>query len=92
MREVGHGNSYLSHPHTGRTFRKELHFWDKESLALEATPSSKMMPQARKIAKKLLKEHDVPPLDREDLRRGSLLLKRHDREAFRKSGSARMTL
>jgi trimethylamine:corrinoid methyltransferase-like protein len=91
MREVGHGNSYLSHPHTGRTFRKELHFWDKGSLALEATFFSKMLPKARKIAKELLKEHEVPTLDREVVRKGSLLLKRHDREALRKSGSARIT-
>ena len=86
MREVGHDNSYLSHPHTGRTFRKELHFWDKENLALEATFSSKMLPKARKIAKELLKEHEVPTLDREVVRKGSLLLKRHDRVALRKSG------
>jgi trimethylamine--corrinoid protein Co-methyltransferase len=80
MRQVGHGNSYLSHAHTGKTFRKELEVWDRSNLSLEATLSSKMLPQARSIAKKLLKEHEVPPLDRDILRRGELLLKATSRE------------
>ena len=74
-RQVGHGNSYLSHPHTGKTFGKELKVWDRNNLSLEATLSGKMLPRARKIAKKLLKEHEVPPLDGEVLRRGELVLK-----------------
>lgn len=74
-RQVGHGNSYLSHAHTGKTFRKELKAWDRNNLSLEATLSSKMLPQARKMAKKLLKEHEVPPLEGEVLRRGELVLK-----------------
>jgi len=87
MREVGHGNSFLSHAHTGKNFRKELHFWDKDNLALEATLSSEMLPKARRIAKKLLKEHEVPTLEREVVRRGELVLKEHDREKRSKSGS-----
>jgi len=74
-RQVGHGNSYLSHSHTGRTFRKELKVWNRSNLSLEATLSSKMLPQARKMAKKLLKEHEVAPLDVDVLRRGELVLK-----------------
>ena len=80
MREVGHGNSYLSHAHTGRTFRKELHFWNKKNLALEATLSSKMLPEAREIAKKLLKEHEVPKLDREVIRRGEAILRERSKD------------
>jgi len=87
MREVGHGNSFLSHAHTGKNFRKELHFWDKDDLALEATLSSEMLPKARRIAKELLKEHEVPTLEREVVRRGELVLKEHDREKRSKSGS-----
>ena len=74
MRQVGHGNSYLSHVHTGKNFRKELSVWDRDSLRLEATQSSEMLPQARIIAKKLLKEHEVPALDSDVLRRGELIL------------------
>lgn len=78
-RQVGHGNSYLSHAHTGKTFRKELRVWDRSNLSLETTLSNKMLPQARKIAKKLLKEHKVPPLGGEILRRGEMVLKEANR-------------
>jgi trimethylamine--corrinoid protein Co-methyltransferase len=80
MRQVGHGNSYLSHAHTGKTFREELRVWDRSNLSLEATLSSKMLPQAREIAKRLLKEHEVPALDKEVLRRGELILKERSRQ------------
>ena len=86
MREVGHGNSFLSHAHTGRTFRKELHFWDKKNRPFEATLSDNMLPEAREIAKKLLKEHEVPKLERDVFRRGEAILEEHDREIRPKSG------
>jgi hypothetical protein len=46
-----------------------------------------MLPKARRIAKELLKEHEVPTLEREVVRRGELVLKEHDREKRSKSGS-----
>ena len=73
-RQVGHGNSFLSHPHTARNFRKELHFWDRSKLAMEATLSDRMLPEAREIARRLLREHDVAPLDKEVVRRGDQVL------------------
>jgi trimethylamine--corrinoid protein Co-methyltransferase len=80
MRQVGHGRSYLSHPHTGRTFGDELKVWDEGNLSMEATLSTEMLPTARKIAKRLLNEHEVPKLDREILRSGERILKEADRE------------
>jgi trimethylamine--corrinoid protein Co-methyltransferase len=74
MKQVGHGNSYLSNAHTGKNFRKELSVWNKRMLALEATLSSEMLPQAREVAKKLLKEHEVSPLGRDILRQGELVV------------------
>lgn len=79
MRQVGHGKNYLSHAHTGKTYREELRIWDRSNLALEATLSDEMLPRARSIAKKLLKEHEVPKLDKETLRRGELILKATNR-------------
>lgn len=79
MKQVGHGNSYLSHAHTGRNFRKELSVWDSDSLRLETTRSSEMLPQARIIATKLLKEHKVPALDSEVLKKGELMLREASR-------------
>jgi len=75
MREVGHGNSFLSHPHTAKNFRKELHFWDKTKLSFEATLSDRMLPDATKIAKALLKEHEVEPLEKSVDSEGERILK-----------------
>jgi len=75
IRDVGHGNSFISHPHTAKNFRRELHFWDEKKLAMEATLSDRMLPEARDVARRLLKEHEVTPLDKNVLSRGDLILK-----------------
>ena len=64
VKEVGHGNTFLTHPHTARNFRRELHFWDRKKLSFEATLSDRMLPEARRMATSLLKDHRVEPLDR----------------------------
>jgi len=74
VRAVGHGNTFLTHPHTLRNFRKELHTWDPAKLGFEATLSDKMVPEAKRIAKKLLKEHTVEPLDASIMRDGDKLI------------------
>jgi len=71
---VGHGNSFLRHPHTVRNFRKELFFRNAKTLAWEATLSDRMVPEAREVAKRLLREHEVPPIDPDALRRGEAIL------------------
>jgi len=75
VKAVGHGNSFLTNPHTLKNFRKELHFWDPKRLDWEATLSSKMVPEAKAIAKKLLKEHQVDPIDRAAVKEGDGLIK-----------------
>lgn len=78
-REVGQGNSFLTHPHTAKNFRKELHFWDRKNLSMEATLSDRMMPEAAKIARALLDGHKVEPLDSEVNERGEKLLRDYAR-------------
>jgi len=75
IRAVGHGNTFLKHPHTARNFRKELFFWSREKLAWEATMSDRMIPEARRIASRLLSEHRVPPLDASVVQRGDALIR-----------------
>jgi hypothetical protein len=41
---------------------------------MEATLSDRMLPEAREIARRLLREHDVAPLDKEVVRRGDQVL------------------
>ncbi len=81
VKEVGHGKSFIAHPHTLENFKKELHFWDKQKLGMEATMSTAMVPQARETARKLLKEHEVAPLDPDIVAEGNKILKQHERQA-----------
>jgi len=75
VKEVGHGNTFLTHPHTAKNFKKELFFRDKAKAAFESTNSSAMLPEARKAVKKMLKEHDVPKLDKDVLRQGEEIIR-----------------
>ena len=80
VRAVGHGNTFLRHPHTVQNFRKELFFRDRTKLAWQATLSSRMIPEARGIAKKILKDHTVRPLNREVQKQGDALIKAYEKE------------
>lgn len=77
---VGHGNTFLSHPHTSRHFRKELHFWDESKLAWEKTLSDAMVPEAKEVAYKLLREHKVPAMDASVVRQGDQIIKEYERK------------
>ncbi|MEM4262614.1 MAG: trimethylamine methyltransferase family protein [Thermoplasmata archaeon] len=79
MKQVGHGNSYLSHPHTAKFLRKELFFPDKKKLAWEATLSTKMVGEAREIAKKTLRDHRVEPIDRDIIKEGDEMIREFER-------------
>ena len=74
-REVGHGNTFLKHIHTARTFRKEMFFRNPKTLAWEATLSDRMVPDARAVARRLLGEHEVPALDADVLKEGDALIR-----------------
>ena len=75
VKAVGHGNTFLTHPHTLRNFKKELNFWDPKKLERETTFSNKMVPEAKSIAKQLLKEHQVAPIDKTALKQGEELIR-----------------
>ena len=76
VKQVGHGNTFLTHPHTAKNFKAELSFRDKEKSEFEATRSTAMVPKARKIVEKTLKEHEVPKLDKEIIKQGDEIIKR----------------
>lgn len=84
MREVGHGNTFLSNVHTARNFRKEVLLRDPAKGRFESTQSNAMVAEAREIAIRLLKEHEVPRLDGSVIARGNELIK-----DFEKALSAR---
>jgi len=75
MKQVGHGNSFLTHPHTAANLRKELFFFNKKRQSWWATLSDGMVPEARSIARKLLAEHEVPSVDKSIIRQGEEMIK-----------------
>jgi len=79
VKEVGHGNTFLTHPHTAKNFKKELFFRDEKKRAWEATLSTKMVPEAKEIAKKLLREHEVDPIDKDIAKQGDQILKEYEK-------------
>lgn len=79
IKAVGHGNTFLTHPHTLRNFRRELCFRDKKITAWEATLSDKMVPEAREVAKKILKEYTPEPLDASILKEGERLIAEYEK-------------
>jgi trimethylamine--corrinoid protein Co-methyltransferase len=74
VKEVGHGNTFLTHPHTAKNFKKELFFRDRSKAAFESTNSSAMIPEARRGVKRILKEHEVPELDKDIIRQGDEII------------------
>jgi trimethylamine--corrinoid protein Co-methyltransferase len=81
VKQVGQGNSFLTHPHTAKNFRKELFFFNDEHYDWWAsTTSDSMVPEAKKIVKKLLKEHTVPEVDRSIVKEGDDYIKKYEKE------------
>ena len=78
---VGHGGTFLKHPHTLRNFRSESFTRDKKREHWQATGSIAMMDEVREIARKTLKEHRVAPLPVETVKKGSQLVKEYERKA-----------
>lgn len=80
LRQVGHGNTFLTSMHTVRNFRKEVVMRDQEKGRFEATMSKAMVAEAREIALKLLKEHVVPPLDKSIVQQGNEIIRSWEKE------------
>ena len=79
VKAVGQGNTFLRHPHTLRNFKREFYFRDRQALGWQATLSSRMIPEARGIAKKILKDHEVRPLGRDVQKEGDALIRAYEK-------------
>jgi len=85
IRQVGHGNTFLQNVHTAKNFRKEIILRDPAKGRFEATLSRSMVSEARKIARKLLKEHHVEALDRTVVKEGDAIIRGFEKERMRKN-------
>lgn len=79
VKAVGHGNTFLKHLHTLKNFKSEFFFRDRQTLGWETTLSSRMIPEARGIAKKILKDHQVRGLDKDVQRQGDALIQAYEK-------------
>lgn len=83
IRQVGHGNTFLTNMHTVRNFRREVIVRDPEKGKFECTRSKAMVSEARDIALGILKDHEVPSLDRAVLGRGNDIIREYEKEILR---------
>ena len=85
LRQVGHGNTFLSNIHTARNFKREIIQRDPSKGWVEATMSRAMVPEARKIAKRLLREHEVEQLDKSTVKEGYKIISDYEKLRVGKS-------
>jgi len=78
VKEVGHGNTFLTHPHTAKNFKKELFLPSRKRIAQKAT-SRLTGAEAREIVKKMLREHEVAKIDSNIIRQGNQLIERYEK-------------
>jgi trimethylamine--corrinoid protein Co-methyltransferase len=80
MKAVGHGNTFVSHPHTLANFRKQIYNRDKlaELMFSEGSPD-KVLQAAHDVVVKTLKEHEVPALDADVVKRGNEIVKAYEK-------------
>ena len=80
IKQVGHGNTFLSNMHTAKNFKKEIVLRNPDKGRFEATLSNSMVKEAKEIALKILKEHHVEELDRSIIQQGNEIIKMHEKE------------
>jgi trimethylamine--corrinoid protein Co-methyltransferase len=78
--EVGPGHDFLKSKHTRKYLRSDLTFWDPAKLSLLEKPKAEMVAESKSIAKAILKDHVVPPLDEGLLRQGDEIIRAYEKQ------------
>jgi trimethylamine--corrinoid protein Co-methyltransferase len=77
---VGHAGTFLKNPHTLKNFRTEILVRDQTKRNWQATLSTSMSSETREIAKRVLREHKVPALPADVVKKGDALVKAWERQ------------
>jgi trimethylamine--corrinoid protein Co-methyltransferase len=78
VKEVGHGNHFLAHPHTHKYLRGELACWDQEKLDFLNMDKQELPAAANKIVKSILDEHRVEPLADDLIAEGDAIIEKYE--------------
>jgi len=76
--EVGHGNHFLTHPHTIEHLRGELTSWDREKIDLLNMDKKEMPAEAHRIVKGILDEHQVEPIADNVVEKGNAIIEKYE--------------
>ena len=80
VRQVGHGNSFLSHPHTMKNFRKEIFIGKGRTVCGKNVPGETVR-DAKKVAKQILNEHKVIAIDGDIIMKGDGIIKEFEKKS-----------
>ena len=78
VREVGHGNHFLAHPHTIKHLRGELVFWEREKLDLLNMDKEELPAEANRRVKSILDKHQVEPIADDLIEKGDAIIKKYE--------------
>jgi trimethylamine--corrinoid protein Co-methyltransferase len=80
LRDIGPRGNFLTHRHTRKYLRKELIQFDEDKSAFLAMEKEEQREKAGEAVTKILKEHQVTPLDESILRRGSEIIEAYEQK------------
>ena len=78
VREVGHGNHFLAHPHTHKHLRGELAPLEHEKLDFLMMDRKELPDAANRIVKSILEEHQVEPIADDLLAKGDAIIEEYE--------------
>ena len=78
LQEVGHGNDFLTHPHTIKYLRGELTAWEGEKLDLLNMDKHEMPAEANKIVKSILDTHRVEAIADDLIGKGDAIIAEYE--------------
>ena len=78
VKEVGHGNHFLTHPHTLKYLRGELIVWEEDKLDFLNMDQEELPAEANRIVRNILDEHQVEPIAGDLIEQGDALIKQYE--------------
>jgi trimethylamine--corrinoid protein Co-methyltransferase len=79
VKEVGHGNHFMAHPHTLNYMIDDLTFWEQEKIDLLEMDKKDMPAAANKIVKSILDKHQVESLSNDIMKKGDDIIAKYEK-------------